>query len=42
MNRVRDNLTTFFKLGGGGMRGSSFVRKSRSAAPNPDDGPHLM
>jgi hypothetical protein len=42
MDRVRDNLSTFSKLGGGRMRGSSFVRKSRSAAPNPDDGPHLV
>ena len=42
MDRVRDNLSTFSKLRGGRMRGSSFVRKSCSAAPNPDDGPHLV
>jgi Ca2+-transporting ATPase len=41
MDRVRDNLSTFSKLRGGRMRGSSFVRKSRAAAPDPD-GPHLM
>jgi Ca2+-transporting ATPase len=36
LDRVRDNLGTFSKLRGGRMRSSSFVRKSRSAAPNPD------
>ena len=41
VDRVRDNLGTFAKLRGGRMRGSSFVRKSRSAAPDPD-GPHLV
>jgi Ca2+-transporting ATPase len=41
VDRVRDNLSTFSKLRGGRMRGSSFVRKSRSAAPDPD-GPHLV
>jgi Ca2+-transporting ATPase len=41
MDRVHDNLSTFSKLRGGRMRGSSFVRKSRSAAPDPD-GPHLV
>ena len=41
VDRVRDNLGTFAKLHGGRMRGSSFVRKSRSAAPDPD-GPHLL
>ena len=42
LDRVRDNLSTFSKLRGGRMRGSSFVRKSRSAAPDSDDGPHLV
>ena len=41
VDRVRNNLSTFFKLCGGCMRASSFVCKSRSAAPNPDS-PHLM
>jgi Ca2+-transporting ATPase len=41
VDRVRDNLGTFSKLRGGRMRGSSFVRKSRSAAPDPD-GPPLV
>ena len=41
VDRVRDNLSTFSKLRGGRMRASSFVRKSRSAAPNPDS-PHLV
>ena len=41
VDRVRDNLGTFAKLHGGRMRGSSFVRTSRSAAPDPD-GPHLV
>jgi Ca2+-transporting ATPase len=40
VDRVRDNLGTFAKLRGGRMRGSSFVRKSRSTAPDPD-GLHL-
>ena len=35
VDRVRDNLSTFSKLRGGRMRGSSFVRMSRSAAPDP-------
>jgi Ca2+-transporting ATPase len=38
---VHDNLSTFSKLRGGRMCGSSFVRKSHSAAPDPD-GPHLV
>ena len=41
VDRVRDNLGTFAQLHGGPMRGSSFIRKSRSAAPDPD-GPHLV
>ena len=41
MDRVRDNLVTFAKLHGGPMRGPSFVRKSRSASPEPDR-PHLV
>ncbi len=41
VDRVRDNLSTFAKLRGGRMHGSSFVRKSRSAAPDPD-GPHIV
>ena len=41
VDHVRDNLGTFAKLCGGCMRSSSFVRKSRSAAPDPD-GPHLV
>lgn len=43
VDRVRDNLGTFATLRGGRMRGSSFVRKSRSAAPDPDGpGPHFV
>jgi hypothetical protein len=41
VDHVRDNLGTFAKLRGGRMRGSSFVRKSRSVAPDPD-GPRLV
>ena len=41
VDRVRDNLSTFAKLRGGRMLGSSLVRKSRLAAPDPD-GPHLV
>ena len=41
VDQVRDNLGTFAKLRGGRMRGSSFVRKSRSAHPDPD-GPRLV
>ena len=41
MDRARDNLSTFSKLRGGCMHASSFVRKSCSAAPNPDS-PHLI
>jgi Ca2+-transporting ATPase len=41
VDQVRDNLGTFAKLRGGRMRGSSFVRKSRSACPDPD-GPRLV
>jgi Ca2+-transporting ATPase len=40
VDRVRDNLGTFTKLRGGRMRGSSFVRKSLSTAPD-SDGLHL-
>lgn len=36
VDQVRDNLSTFANLRGGRMRGSSFVRKSRSAQPDPD------
>jgi Ca2+-transporting ATPase len=36
VDRARDNLGAFAKLPGGRMRGSSFVRKSRSTAPDPD------
>jgi Ca2+-transporting ATPase len=39
--QMRDNLGTFAKLRGGRMRGSSFVRKSRSANPDPE-GPRLV
>jgi hypothetical protein len=42
MDQVRDNLGTFAKLRGGRMRGSSFVRKSRSAGPDNPDGPRLV
>lgn len=38
---VRDNLSTFSKLRGARMRSSSFVRKSRSAPPDPNS-PHLV
>ncbi|KAH9168805.1 calcium-translocating P-type ATPase [Lactarius sanguifluus] len=41
VDQVRDNLGTFAKLRGGRMRGSSFVRKSRSAFPD-SDGPRLV
>ena len=41
VDRVRDNIGTFAKLHGGRMRGTSFVHKSRSAAPDPD-GSHLV
>lgn len=41
VDQVRDNLSTFAKLRGGRMRGSSFVHKSRSAGPDPE-GPHLV
>ncbi|KAH8983384.1 calcium-translocating P-type ATPase [Lactarius hatsudake] len=41
MDQVRDNLGTFAKLRGGRMRGSSFVRKSRSAFSD-SDGPRLV
>ena len=41
VDQVRDNLGTFAKLRGGRMRGSSFVRKSRSACPD-SDGPRLV
>jgi Ca2+-transporting ATPase len=41
VDRVRDNLSTFARLRGGRMSGSSFVRMSCSAAPDPD-GPHLL
>jgi Ca2+-transporting ATPase len=41
VDQVRDNLSTFANLRGGRMRGSSFVRKSRSAWPDPD-GPRLV
>jgi P-type Ca2+ transporter type 2C len=41
VEQVRDNLGTFAKLRGGRMRGSSFVRKSRSADAN-HDGPRLV
>jgi len=34
--QMRDNLSTFAKLRGGRMRGSSFVHKSRSAIPAPE------
>ena len=39
--QMRDNLSTFAKLRGGRMRGSSFVRQSRSANPDPE-GPRLV
>src|SRR5260221_2708592 len=39
--QMRDNLSTFAKLRGGRMRASSFVRKSRSANPDPE-GPPLV
>ena len=39
--QMRDNLSTFARLRGGRMRGSSFVRKSRSANPDPE-GPRLV
>jgi Ca2+-transporting ATPase len=42
MDQVRDNLGTFAKLRGGRMRGSSFVRKSRSARPDDHEGPRLV
>ncbi|KAI9463227.1 calcium-translocating P-type ATPase [Lactarius psammicola] len=41
VDQVRDNLGTFAKLRGGRMRGSSFVRKSRSAFPD-SNGPRLV
>lgn len=41
VDQVRDNLSTFAKLRGGRMRGSSFVHKSRSAGPDPE-GPRLV
>ena len=34
--QMRDNLSTFAKVRGGRMRGSSFVHKSRSANPAPE------
>ena len=34
VDQVRDNLSTFAKLRGGRMRGSSFVRESRSTRPD--------
>ncbi|KAI9458771.1 calcium-translocating P-type ATPase [Russula earlei] len=39
--QVRDNLSTFAKLRGGRMRGSSFVGKSRSAGPESEH-PHVV
>jgi len=39
--QMRDNLSTFARLRGGRMRGSSFVRTSRSANPDPE-GPRLV
>ncbi|KAH9052624.1 hypothetical protein EDB87DRAFT_1835780 [Lactarius vividus] len=36
VDQVCDNLGTFAKLRGGGLRGSSFVRESRFAFPDPD------
>ncbi|KAH8978137.1 cation transporting ATPase [Lactarius hatsudake] len=36
VDQVRDNLGPFPKLRGGRMRGSSFVRESRFAFPDPD------
>jgi Ca2+-transporting ATPase len=39
--QMRDNLSTFAKLRGGRMRGSSFVHRSRSANPDPE-GPRLV
>jgi Ca2+-transporting ATPase len=41
VDQVRDNLSTFAKLRGARMRGSSFVRKSRSAGPV-HEGPRLV
>ncbi|KAH9159737.1 calcium-translocating P-type ATPase [Lactarius sanguifluus] len=41
VDHVRDNLGTFARLRGGRMCGSSFVRKSRSAFPDPG-GPRLV
>jgi Ca2+-transporting ATPase len=41
VDHVRDSLGTFAKLRGVRMRGSSFVRKSRSATPD-SDGLHLV
>jgi len=39
--QVRDNLSTFARLRGGRMRGSSFVGKSRSAEPD-SASPHIV
>ena len=39
VDRVRDNLSAFAQIRGAPMRGSSFARKSRSSASNPDRPP---
>ena len=41
VDQVRDDSSTFAKIRGGRMHGSSFVRRGRSPVPDPD-GPHLV